>query len=81
MGNRAFVVGRRVEHDGSDVLTLAPSRDAFRWLPRHGKPTRGLERLTQGTVRGLAMLPVYTALIVTLVLLLQIFGVPFIGGR
>lgn len=75
------MVGRRVRQDTSDVLTLTSRGDSIRWLPRHGKPTRLVEYLTQGTVRGLAMLPIYVAVVVTLVLLLQIFGVPFMAGR
>lgn len=52
----------------------------FRWLPRHGKPFCKLEWFTQKMVLMLAFLPVYTAIIVTIVLIIQIFGVPFVDG-
>ena len=51
----------------------------FRWLPRHGKPIRRLECLMQTTIKVVAFLPVYTAIVVTLMLLLLVLGVPFVG--
>ncbi len=53
----------------------------FRWLPRHGDPSCYLEWTSQKIIRLLAYLPIYTAIIATLVLLVEIFGVPFVGGR
>lgn len=52
----------------------------FRWLPRHGPPYTVAELLVQKIVRLLAYLPIYTAFVVTMVLLIQIFGVPFVGN-
>ena len=53
----------------------------FRWLPRHGEPSCYLELTSQRVIKALALLPIYTAVIVTIVLLVQVFGIPFIGGR
>lgn len=56
------------------------TRSPFRWLPRHGDPFCVVEWFSQKTIKSVAYLPIYTAIIVTLVLLVQIFGVPFVGG-
>lgn len=42
----------------------------IRWLPRHGEPYCVLEWISQMLVRAVAFLPVYTAIIATLTLLL-----------
>ncbi len=42
----------------------------MKWLPRHGEPINAVERLVQSLVRALAHLPVYTATVVTLTLVL-----------
>ncbi len=42
----------------------------MRWLPRHGEPLWFAERLSQSLIRSLAYLPVYTAVVVTLTLVL-----------
>jgi hypothetical protein len=57
------------------------TRFPFRWLPRHGEPSCIIEWLSQQMIKTLAYLPVYTAVIVTLVLLVEIFGIPFVGGK
>ena len=49
----------------------------FRVLPRHGEPFSVYEWVTQKTIKTIAFLPIYTAIIVTLVLMIQVFGVPF----
>lgn len=46
-----------------------------RWLPRDGEPLTYLEWLSQSTIRFVAYLPIYTAIVVTLVLLAQIFDI------
>lgn len=51
----------------------------FRWLPRHGKPTCVLEWIAQRLVRTAANPAVYTAIVVTAILAIQIFGLP--GGK
>lgn len=52
----------------------------FRWLPRHGDPSCVVEWFSQRSIKALAYLPVYTAIIVTIVLIVQLFGIPFVGG-
>jgi hypothetical protein len=51
------------------------------WLPKQGPPASNLEIFIQTTIRVIAWLPIYTAIVVTLVLLLEIFGIPFVKGR
>jgi hypothetical protein len=71
---------RPVEHDPEASLTLLPAHDEpFRWLPRHGEPSCIGEWLSQQAVRGIAYLPVYTAIVTTLVLLVLVFGVPWMS--
>jgi hypothetical protein len=53
---------------------------SFRWLPRHGNPRSIYECISQNLVKLIAYLPVYTAIVVTLVLVIQIFGLPFVEG-
>lgn len=49
------------------------------WLPRQGKATRRGEKMTQTTIKLIAWLPIYTAIVVTLVLLMLFFGYPGVG--
>lgn len=53
----------------------------YHWLPRQGDPLSKTEQIVQSAIKVCAILPVYTAIIVTLVLLMQIFGIPFIKGN
>ena len=53
-------------------LALWPTSGPFRWLPRQGKPTCIGECLAQRVIKGLAWLPVYTAVVVTLCLLVLV---------
>lgn len=50
------------------------------WLPRQGEPVSDIDWLTQQFVRTLAWWPIYTAVIVTLILVVQI-GHPWGLGR
>lgn len=59
----------------SDV-SLTKGENELHLLPRQGPPRTGKERLAQKTVKCVAFLPVYTAIVVTIILLLAIFGVP-----
>jgi hypothetical protein len=60
-------------------LTLTPAHgEPFRWLPRHGEPSCIGEWVTQQAIRWLAWLPLYTALIATLVLLVLVFDIPYL---
>ena len=56
-------------------LTMFPhdGLSQVRWLPRHGEPLCILDWVSQSTVRLLAWLPFYTALIVTLMLAIELF--------
>lgn len=73
----------RSDHAPARRLKLWPesSGQPFRWLPRQGPPSWIGEWLSQAIVKALAYLPIYTSIIVTLIILLQLFGVPFIEGR
>jgi hypothetical protein len=72
---------RPLEHDARVSLTLTPAEDRpFRWLPRHGQPYCIGEWATQHVIRLLAWAPLYVALIVTLILVVQL-GHPFGLGR
>lgn len=64
----------------SNGLTWKPGRPV-RWLPRHGDPYCVLEWTSQRAIKTLALLPVYIALVVTVMLMIMIFGVPFVDGR
>lgn len=59
---------RPYRHQNGVELTLTPHGEPFRWLPRHGDPYCVVEWVSQQTVRALAHLPVYTAIIATLTL-------------
>jgi len=54
---------------------------SFKWLPSQGAPLTNSERVVQNIIKVCSILPVYTAIIVTLVLLLEIFGIPFVKGH
>lgn len=54
--------------------------EPFRWLPRHGEPLCIGELVAQKIVKTVAWLPVYVAIVVTLVLIVQVFA-PFGIGR
>lgn len=47
------------------------------WLPRQGQPTCVVDRIVQQLVKLLALLPVYTAVVATLIILILVFGLPW----
>lgn len=53
----------------------------FRFLPRQGEPLCVAELVSQTVVKALAYLPVYVAVVVTVSLLVQVFGLPFGWGE
>lgn len=62
-------------------LTFRPAHgQPFRWLPKQGEPLCIAEWASQHIVRFLAYLPVYTAFVVTLVIVIQIFHPFGLGG-
>lgn len=70
------------KHTKGVPLNLHPAHgQSFRWLPRHGEPSCIGEWVSQRTITALAWLPFYTALVATLVLLVLVFGVPFMDER
>lgn len=71
---------RPLKRDSASNLTWRPGRPV-RWLPRHGDPFCVIEWMSQKTIKSMAYLPVYTAVVITLVLLVLIFGVPFVESR
>lgn len=50
-----------------------PTEHPAHWLPRSGSPTSVCEWLAQWLIRSLAIWPVYTAFIVTLILIIELF--------
>lgn len=63
------------------TLTLRPAHgQPFRWLPRHGDPLCVGEWASQHIVRFFAYLPVYTAVVVTIVVVIQIWHPFGLGG-
>ena len=52
-----------------EVRTVAGSR----WLPRDSDPVTTLEKIIHRSIKIIAWLPVYTAIVVTLTLLVLIF--------
>lgn len=51
------------------------------WRPIDGAPYSFSEQTVQALLRVLASLPIYIAIIVTLILLIQIFGLPWGDSR
>jgi len=73
---------RPYKRDASEPIRwILNLHNPFRWLPRHGDPSCYLEWVSQKSIKAIAFLPIYTAIIATAVLLIQIFGIPFVGGR
>lgn len=71
---------RPLRHESTVSLTWIPARnEPFRWLPRHGDPFCIAEWFSQRSIKLVAWLPVYTAIIVALMVLVLVFGVPFVG--
>lgn len=63
-------------------MALRPTHGKpLRWLPRQGEPSCIVEWLSQRVVIALAYAPIYVAVVVTLTLLILIFGVPFMDER
>lgn len=54
-------------------LTFRPLHP-FRWLPRHGAPMCVLELVVQKTIKASSHLTVYTAVVVTVSLIVQFKG-------
>lgn len=42
-----------------------------RWLPRHGKPFRVIDKISQTSIKALASPPVYTAIVGAAVLAIE----------
>jgi hypothetical protein len=51
----------------------SPLGSHHHFLPRQGKPRSNVEHVTQFVVRALAWLPVYIAVVVTIILFIEIF--------
>jgi hypothetical protein len=63
---------RPYKHTAGVPLNLHPAHDEpFRWLPRNGEPSCIGEWLSQQTIRLVAWLPFYIALMVTLIVVIQ----------
>jgi hypothetical protein len=57
-----------------------PPDGPFRWAPKHGDPQCLAEWTTQAMIKLLAFLPVYVAVVVTLLLVVAIYGVSLLRG-
>lgn len=59
-------------------MTAEPQQEEryshLRLIPSQGQPEKLIEKICQTAVKVLAYLPIYTAVVVTLVLLAVIFG-------
>ena len=61
---------RPFAHEKGVRLTWTPEPgQPFRWLPRHGEPSCVAEWIMHQLIKGLSWLPVYTAIIVTVTLI------------
>lgn len=47
--------------------------NTIRWLPRQGRPLRTIDWISQTIIKVVAFLPIYVAILVTILLLLQIY--------
>lgn len=62
---------RPYRHRGSIPLAhWIDHRNPIRWLPKHGDPFCIVEKLAQTIVKLLVLLPVYIAIVVTIMLVL-----------
>ena len=72
---------RPLEHEEGVSLTLFPAENQpFRWLPRHGQPSCIGEWASQHLVRFFAYSPVYISVVVTLILIIEIWHPFGLGG-
>lgn len=53
-------------------LRRTPVDAPFRWLPRHGDPSCVIEWVSQNMIRSVAFLPIYTAIVVTITLVVDV---------
>lgn len=71
----------KVMHGSSTRLSWRFSHDqGLHFLPRQGEPFTVYEWVCQKMIKALAFLPIYIAIVVTLVLYIELFGIPFVGG-
>lgn len=62
-------------------MTLRPAHgQPFRWLPKQGEPLCIGEWVSQHVVRFFAYLPVYIAVVVTVIVIIQVFSPFGLGG-
>lgn len=62
-------------------LTLRPAQgQPFRWLPKHGEPLCIGEWASQHIVRFFAFLPVYSAIVGTIILIVIVWHPFGLGG-
>lgn len=72
---------RPFKHEKGVRLTFLPAPgERFRWFPRHGEPLCIGEWLTQHVVRFVSYLPVYIAIVVSLIIIIQVFHPFGLGG-
>lgn len=62
--------------NGRPLLRILPERgQKFHALPKHGNPSSVAEYLIQTIVKYFAFLPVYTALLVTIIIVILAFDI------
>lgn len=62
------------QHNGHHLLLVPPPEHKMRWLAKDGEPVCVLEFISQLVARIATYVPFYIALVVTLTLIIQIFG-------
>lgn len=79
MTNNWDIADEKLGVSVSDGVLEVRTMALWRWIPRYGDPVTTIDRIVQRIIKFVAWLPVYTAIVVTLTLLVLIFGVPFLG--
>lgn len=71
---------KKTYQTGKSVHTSPNFSEPFRMLPRHGKPTRYLEWVSQVTIKSIAFLPVYILLFFVLTTTASVWVFPYVRG-
>lgn len=71
---------KKTYQTGKSLRTSPNFSEPFRMLPRHGKPTRYLEWVSQNTIKSVAFLPVYILLFVMLTTTASVWIFPYVRG-
>lgn len=64
---------RPVSSDGKPLALRPFHGEPIRWFPRHGEPICVLEWVSQNATRLAAFLPIYIAIIVSIMICIMVF--------